>query len=82
LKKGKLAKSEANEPLIVDENNKAYKAHQTIVTIWNMCDGNRTMEQIVDELATATKVDKRTINDDVSKVLAQLEQIGLVQKAK
>lgn len=82
MKKGKLAKSEANEPLIVDENNKAYKAHQTIVTIWNMCDGNRTMEQIVDELATATNGDKGKISDDVSKILAQLEQISLVKKTE
>ena len=47
-----------------------------------MCDGNRTMEQIVDELATSANVDKRKISDDVSKILAQLEQISLVKKTE
>lgn len=64
----------------MDEKNKAYKVHQTTITIWNMCDGNRTVEQIVDELATTANIDKRKISDDVSKLLAQLEHFGLVEK--
>ncbi len=59
---------------------KGYKVHPTIITIWNMCDGNRTMEQIADELAKTANVDKRKISDDVSKVLAQLEHFGLLEK--
>lgn len=80
IKKGTLTKSEANELLIVDENKNAYKVDHTIITIWSMCDGNRTQEQIVDELANELQIEKPKISKAVSDILAKLEQVGLVQK--
>ena len=80
IKKGTLTKSEANELLIVAENNKVYKVDPTVVAIWNKCDGNRTQEQIVDELADETKLEKSKISGVVSDIVAKLEQASLVQK--
>ena len=80
IKKGNLVKSEANELLIVDENRKAYKVDRGVIAIWSMCDGNRTQEQIVDELANETKIEKTKISELVSDILAKLEQVSLVQK--
>lgn len=80
IKKGTLAKSEANELLLVDENNKGYKVDQAIIAVWSMCDGNRTQEEIVDELASETKLEKSKVIGVVSDILAKLEQVSLVQK--
>jgi hypothetical protein len=80
LKKGKPAKSDKNEPLIVDEANKAYKVNGTIMAVWNMCDGKRTQEQLVDDLANETKIEKAKISEILADVLPKLEQVGLVQK--
>ncbi len=80
IKKGTPAKSEADELLLVDENNKGYKVDQVIIAIWSMCDGNRTQEQIVDELASETKLEKSKVSGAVSDILAKLEQVSLVQK--
>lgn len=68
--------------MIVDENKKAYKVDQIVMMIWSMCDGNRTQEQIVDELVQKTKLEKAKISEAVSDVMAKLEQIGLVQKSQ
>ncbi len=45
-----------------------------------MCDGNTTQEQIVDDLAEETEIEKTEINKAVSGILTELEQVGLVQK--
>ena len=45
-----------------------------------MCDGNRTQEQIVDDLAKETKIERNKIDKAVSGILAELEQVGLIQK--
>lgn len=45
-----------------------------------MCDGTRTQEQIVDDLAKKTKIEKTQINNVVFGMLAKLEQAGLIQK--
>jgi hypothetical protein len=80
LKKGNIAKSNENELLLVDENEKAYKVDQTIVVIWSMCDGNTTEEQIVDNLTKETKIKRTEIEKAISDILAKLEQVGLIQK--
>ena len=80
MKKGNITKSKENELLLVDENEKAYKVNEAIITIWSMCNGNRTQEQIVDELANETKLEKTKVNKAVSDILAKLEQVSLVQK--
>jgi hypothetical protein len=80
VKKGRIAKSQENEPLLVDEKKNAYRVNDTILAIWNLCDGNRTQEQIVDELANETKMDKTKISGIISDILPKLERVGLVKK--
>lgn len=48
--------------------------------IWNMCDGSKTQEDIVDSLAKEAKVKKEDIKEAVYELLAKLEQIGLIEK--
>ncbi len=46
-----------------------------------MCDGEKTEEEIVDELAKETEIEKEKMSEAVSNILAKLEEVGLVQKA-
>ncbi len=80
LKKGSVAKSENNELLLVNESDKAYKVDEAVIAIWNMCDGTKTKEEIVDILSKEAHVEKEKINEAVSDILAKLEEVGLLQK--
>ena len=80
LKKGSLAKTEKGELAIVDENNQAYGVDNSIIAIWNKCDGEKTNEQIVDEVSKEANLEKEKVSDAVSTILSRLEQAGLVQK--
>lgn len=79
MKKGKLTKDDKNQ-LVINEENKNYSVDKSIATIWIMCDGNNTDEQIIDDLAAKTKVDKVKISEAVSEILSRLEKLGLVVK--
>jgi predicted proteasome-type protease len=82
VKRGSLAKSKANELLLVDEKKNAYKVDQSIIVVWVMCDGTMTVEQVVDEVAKETKVDKAKIKNVIDDILAKLEKAGLVKKVE
>ena len=79
-KKGKLAKSEQNEFVLLDDNQKGYKADNVVLTVWSMCDGKRTKEQMVEELSKKTNTEKTEIDKAVTEILEKLEQISLVEK--
>lgn len=49
--------------------------------VWSLCDGTKTKEDIAENLAKSSGIEKSKIEDAVMKILAQLEQAGLVQKA-
>jgi hypothetical protein len=80
LKKGNIAKSENNELLLVNESDKAYKVDEAVIAVWNMCDGTRTKEEIVEKLSKEAHVEKEKINEAVSDILAKLEEADLLQK--
>ena len=82
LKRGSLAKSKANELLLVDEKKNAYKVDKSIIVVWVMCDGTMTVERIVDEVAKETKVDRAKIKKVIDDILAKLEKAGLVKKVE
>lgn len=45
-----------------------------------MCDGEKTEDDIVDDLARETKIERNEIKKAVSDILTRLEHLGLVQK--
>jgi hypothetical protein len=44
------------------------------------CDGSRTVEQIVDELALAAGVEREAIARDVVELVSELERKGLLSQ--
>lgn len=80
VKKGNIVKSQSNESLLMAEDKTAYKVSPTVLTIWEMCDGTKTQEQIVDSLSEGSKTRKAEISETVSQTLASLEEVKLIQK--
>jgi hypothetical protein len=48
--------------------------------IWNLCDGSRTIEQIVDDLSAIYDADRFQIDHDAREFLALLECHGFVER--
>ena len=48
--------------------------------IWQLCDGNHTIDQIVDDLAVIYDAERFQIDQDTREFLAVLERHGFVQR--
>jgi hypothetical protein len=48
--------------------------------IWELCDGNHTIEQIVDDLAVMYDAKRFQIDQDAREFLAVLEEHGFVER--
>ncbi len=58
----------------------AYPVSSTGARIWEICDGTRSVEAIVAELAGSYEADGDVIERDVRAFLQQLEEMELLEK--
>lgn len=64
-------------------NREAGRLHQlnpTASFIWDCCDGNSNLAEIVDRLAGAYEVDSNTARRDVEEVLSSLQSSKLLEE--
>ena len=54
---------------------------ESAARIWELCDGNHTLDQIVDSLAEIYDAPRTKIDDDAREFLALLEQHGLIERS-
>ena len=69
-----------SETLIL--NRKKKRLHQlnpTASFIWDCCDGNSNIAEIIDRLVAAYEVDSRTAREDVEKILSNLRSSNLLE---
>ncbi len=62
------------------EEEKKYIANTTTMVIWDLIDGNRTAQEITQEIANVCEVEFETIKDDIYGQLAAFQELGLVEE--
>jgi hypothetical protein len=58
----------------------AVPVNQSGATIWEMCDGAHTLDQVVDRLAEIYDQERSRIEQDTRAFLAELIRLGLVEQ--
>jgi PqqD family protein of HPr-rel-A system len=58
---------------------KVHVLNHTAGQILELCDGERTQEDIVDSICRETGADPRLVARDVTDLLAEFEQLGLIK---
>jgi hypothetical protein len=62
----------------------ARRVHQlnpTARNIWNQCNGQQSIADIVDQLCASFDIDRVTAEKDVTSLVRQLKEAGLLQQA-
>jgi hypothetical protein len=59
--------------------DRVHVLNETARTIYMLCDGNRTVEQIVQEFARTYELDDETAERDTRETLASLVECGLLE---
>ncbi|MEA2074353.1 MAG: PqqD family protein [Euryarchaeota archaeon] len=77
-KKGELAKDQEGTMLLVNEKEEAFRADETVIAIWQMCDGTRTKEDICTVVKERTGMTAEDAEKVVSDVIGKLKEVELV----
>jgi Coenzyme PQQ synthesis protein D (PqqD) len=68
------------ETLILDrKEGRLHQLNPTASLIWDCCDGNSNLAEIVDRLVAAYEVDASTARKDVEEVLSNLRSSNLLE---
>ncbi|ARM75152.1 PqqD family protein [Acidianus manzaensis] len=74
-----LDKAENGENYIIKlSEDKIYEVAPIAYYIWAMCDGEKTVNQIVDEVSKEANIEFDQLKDPISAVLDQLQQASLI----
>jgi hypothetical protein len=77
-KKGVLAEDENGTMVLVNEKERAFRADEPIISIWQMCDGTRTKEDISTIVTEQTSMTKEDAEKLVSDIIDKLKEVELV----
>lgn len=68
------------EALLVDERTgSVHVVNQTAGRIWELCDGEPTLEQVAARLAEFYGIDSSEVRDDVEAMLVTFRDLGIVE---
>ena len=81
-KKGKVGKTEAGEFLLVNEEGQTFKVDQAVVSIWNMCDGTVTSEDLAKEISQKTKQEESAVKEAIERIVGDMEKVGLMESVE
>lgn len=72
----------SGEAVLLDLKSEQYFGLDKVGThVWQLLNQNLPEESIIEQLLQRYEVDRPTLENDVSQLLAQLEKAGLVERA-
>jgi len=78
MRRGELAKNPDGSFVIMTGQGRGVKVEMAIMVVWDMCDGTRTEDQIVGDLAERMGTSKKKLSKTVPLILQKLRGLGLV----
>jgi hypothetical protein len=67
------------ESYLLVQRNQAFEIDEVGATIWNLCDGDHTLQQIAETLSQEYDVDVSEALQDVNEFVVDLRSKGLIQ---
>jgi Coenzyme PQQ synthesis protein D (PqqD) len=75
------ARDMEGELVVLDlESKLVHQLNRTARHVWNKCDGQHSVADIIEQLCESFDVDLITAEKDVTALVRQLEEAGLLQK--
>ena len=78
LKRGKIVE-EQESIMLIAEDGKAYKVTKSVANFWKMCDGSKSLEELVNSLAEKFNVKPEVVKPRVLEVVDSLQKVNLLE---
>jgi len=60
-------------------NGRAHVINESAAQIWELCDGNHTLDQIVSAFSTSYELPAADVQADVEYILAKFHELGVLE---
>lgn len=67
------------ESLLRDSHGRLYSLNETAVALWELCDGQTTLDEMVEAVCLVCKVDREQALADLTRTLAELSRSELIE---
>jgi len=75
---GKLVKQEDGSMVLANEHEQSFMVNQAIVDFWKSCNGQRKVTELVEVFAQQTGLQRNQVEKEVTQLLQQLRDGGLI----
>ena len=75
---GKMVKQEDGSVMLANEHDQGFMVNQAIIDFWRSCNGERKVTELVDLFAQQTGLQRSQVEKEVTQLLKQLHEGGLL----
>ena len=79
MKKGSVGKTEEGEIVLLNEKNRAFKVNEVAMVVWNRCDGQMTIDDLVKVFSQKTNQEEGAVKQAIETIVDQMEKAGLME---
>ena len=79
MKKGSVGKTEEGEIVLLNEQNRAFKVNEVAMVVWNRCDGQMTIDDLVKVFSQKTNQEEGAVKQAIETIVDQMEKAGLME---
>jgi hypothetical protein len=77
VKKGSTIKDNEGKLLLINEENKAYKVDDTVITLWHKCEG-KSIDELIIDMSNSTGIQTSELKGPVEDLVSKLKEAKLV----
>jgi len=79
LKQGIFSRQEDGSLVLMNEQGQGFMVNDALVEFWNMCDGSRSINEMIDEFSSRLKVPRIDIEREVVTLVEQMIEARLLK---
>lgn len=77
--KGKTGKTKSGRLVLINGEGQIFPVDNVAVSIWYMCDGTVTSEDLVKEISQKTEQKESAVREMVDRLVGVMEKVGLME---
>ncbi|MEE8132940.1 MAG: PqqD family peptide modification chaperone [Nitrososphaerales archaeon] len=78
-KQGKEVQQQDGSLALVNEQNQGFMVNEHLIAFWKMCDGTKTVTELVDTFAVKLNMQRSDVEKDVADLVQQMLEANLVK---
>lgn len=79
LKQGTFTRQEDGSLVLINEQGQGFMINDALLDFWNMCDGRRSINQIIDEFSAKLKIPRIELEREVVTLVQQMLEAKLLK---